>query len=346
LVPVVARLAGILFVVTDSSRKVTNSGAVERLQAWVREDFGVQLSSIYRVVHGADAAAEVWRGIAVDGSQYAVKWSGGGTDAGPLVTAHLAATGVPGILGPTKTRSGQLWSEREGRRLSLVPWISADRALDGGMTAQRWTSYGALLAKVHATEPAPALGAALLRDDYSNEGMAALTRSIDRRLRTARPADALEEELATTWKANYEVITGLLELSDELGRKLAAEDAPVVICHADPHLGNVLVGPADGVWLIDWDDAALAPREQDLMFVLGGMGEFGPQTAQERAWFFDGYGETQVDPTRLTYYRCARALEEVALWSEQVLQGPGREESLDFLRGVLSPAGLAVLALS
>jgi spectinomycin phosphotransferase len=61
---------------------------------------------------------------------------------------------------------------------------------------------------------------------------------------------------------------------------------------------------------------------------------------------FDGYGEIHVDPTRLTHYRCARALEDVALWSEQVLQGPDREESLDILRGVLSPAGLAVLALS
>lgn len=35
-------------------------------------------------------------------------------DAGPLVMSHFAAIGVPGILGPTKTRSGQLWSERGG----------------------------------------------------------------------------------------------------------------------------------------------------------------------------------------------------------------------------------------
>jgi hypothetical protein len=30
------------------------------------------------------------------------------------VMSHFAAIGVPGILGPTKTRSGQLWSERGG----------------------------------------------------------------------------------------------------------------------------------------------------------------------------------------------------------------------------------------
>jgi spectinomycin phosphotransferase len=89
---------------TDTFRDGANS-ADERLQAWVREDFGVQLSSIDRVEHGADATAEVWRGVAVDGSQHAVMWSGGGTDVGPLVTAHLAATGVPGVLGPIRALS-------------------------------------------------------------------------------------------------------------------------------------------------------------------------------------------------------------------------------------------------
>jgi hypothetical protein len=78
------RVPGIRCVVTDNFRDGTNS-AHERLRAWVREDFGVQLSSIDRVGHGADTAAEVSRGIAVDRSQYAVIWSGGDTDAGPLV---------------------------------------------------------------------------------------------------------------------------------------------------------------------------------------------------------------------------------------------------------------------
>jgi hypothetical protein len=55
---VVAGLPGSLCVVTDTFRDGANS-ADERLQAWVREDFGVQLSSIDRVEHGADATAEV-----------------------------------------------------------------------------------------------------------------------------------------------------------------------------------------------------------------------------------------------------------------------------------------------
>jgi len=41
---------------------------------------------------------------------------------------------------------------------------------------------------------------------------------------------------------------------------LAPGVTPTTVCHTDPHLGNVLVGPGRA-WLIDWDDAALSTRE-------------------------------------------------------------------------------------
>ncbi|TDO43068.1 hypothetical protein EV643_1191, partial [Kribbella sp. VKM Ac-2527] len=57
-------------------------------------------------------------------------------------------------------------------------------------------------------------------------------------------------------------------------------------------------------------------------------------------------GDTTLDQHAITYYRNARALEDVALWAEQAITGPDREESLDILKGVLGPHGLAVFALS
>jgi spectinomycin phosphotransferase len=63
-----------------------------------------------------------------------------------------------------------------------------------------------------------------------------------------------------------------------------------VICHADPNLGNVLMGD-EGVWLLDWDDAVTGPREQDLLFVLdGGVLAFAPVTAAQTGAFLTGYG--------------------------------------------------------
>lgn len=96
---------------------------------------------------GADAAAELWRGASASGAPYAVKWSGGGTPAGLLAAVHLVERGVPGVVAPMPGRSGRLWTERESRRLFLLPWVSGVRALDDGMSAQHWVSFGEMRAQ-------------------------------------------------------------------------------------------------------------------------------------------------------------------------------------------------------
>jgi spectinomycin phosphotransferase len=334
--------------------------AGETLRAWVRADFGVDLTSIDGVGHGADEEAELWRGVSVDGAPYAVKLSGGGTPAGLVVSAQLAEQGVPGVVGPVPTRHGPLWSERQGRRLSVVPWVSDDRALGGGMSPGHWASYGALLAKVHATAVSDSLAALLPREDHTHERMASAVRALDRRLHEpvdvpvdepARdgPADHLTRALAEEWCAAAGLVSTLLALADSLGRELRTRHTPGVLCHGDPHLGNVLIGPDERVWLIDWDDAVLAPRERDLMFVIGGVLAFAPVTPLEQSWFFDGYGAADLDLTRLAYHRCTRALEDLASPAAQVLDvhrltQPERLDALNIVRGVLSPTGLVSLA--
>lgn len=81
------------------------------LQDWLHDDHGLDVVELTRVQGGADLAAEVWKVKASADPEsrqgvrsYAVKWSGGGTDAGPLVSAELAAAGVPGVAGPVRTR--------------------------------------------------------------------------------------------------------------------------------------------------------------------------------------------------------------------------------------------------
>lgn len=323
---------------------------VTRLRGWVREDFGIDLVALGPVGHGADDAAELWRGVATDGRAYAVKLSGSGTPAGLLLSAHLARRGVAGVPAPVLSQHGQPWAVREGRRLSVGPWVSDDRALAGGMTAARWSAYGALLAAVHAAEITDEVAEILPREGHMHEHM----RSAAGRLQDAlaSPADALASSFVVEWHrdAGGARVSTLLAHADRLGPLLRSREAPALICHGDPHLGNLLVGKGDGVWLVDWDDAVLAPRERDLMFVLDGVLAFAPVTAQEQAWFFDGYGPAHVDSDRLAYYRCVRALEDVidpATWVLDATRSePERREALDIVRGVLSPRGLVRLALT
>jgi spectinomycin phosphotransferase len=121
------------------------------------------------------------------------------------------------------------------------------------------------------------------------------------------------------------MIVELVERAYRLGRRLAAVPAPQVLCHADLHTWNVLAGPGQDLWIADWDEAVLAPRERDLMFVVGGIGH-GLVRPQDTAAFLEGYGEVDPDPDLLAYYRCAWAVQDVAAYAEQVLLDPGAGE--------------------
>jgi spectinomycin phosphotransferase len=275
-----------------------------------------------------------------------------------MVSVHLAEQGVAGVIPPMMSRQDQPWSDRERHRLSVVPWVSETRALEGAMSPVHWRSYGALLAKVHATAVTDALARSLPREDHTHDQVASAARTLDSSLRltaedpaaAGRKVDGLVRSLAQEWCRGDRVST-LLDQADRLGRDLQAQKSSSVVCHGDPHLGNVLIGRDERVWLIDWDDAVMAPRERDLMFILGGVLAFAPVTRQQQSWFFEGYGSTDIDPIRLAYYRCARALEDLACPAAQVVDlkrftDSERSDALSIVRGVLSPTGLVDLALA
>ncbi|MGW1344237.1 phosphotransferase enzyme family protein [Kribbella sp. NPDC002412] len=307
------------------------------MRRWLLEDFGLDVIELAPIAHGADVAAQVWRAPTV-ANTYAVKWSAAGTNTGHQAAAYLADSGVDGVPELVRTVDSGLWSFHGKKRLTVTPWIDGARAAETGLTTEQWTQYGVLLRRVHDAEPPERLRNALPTRSPVDARIPQLAEQIDARLTTEPPEDELEEELAAVWKEHEDTIATLLNgrPPEPSGRR--------VVCHADPHLGNVLVN--DRVHLIDWDDVVLAPPEQDLMFMLGGMGPLGPTTAEQRAAFFSGYGDHEPDPDAVTYYRHARAVEDVVLWAEQAITGPDREDSLSILSGVLGPGGLAHLATS
>ncbi|SCF15532.1 spectinomycin phosphotransferase [Micromonospora coriariae] len=326
--------------IEDATRQVTG---------WVRTDFGLDLTRVDEVTHGADQHARLWLAHAADGNRYAVKLSGGGTPAGLVVTAHLAGQGVPGIPAPLRTRDERLYADRGGHRLSVVPWVSDQRALDGPMTDAHWRAYGELLAAVHAVPVTDELVRLLPRGGVTYPGIVAATRATAERLREPGPADPAGPpvaELAAVWAAVADQVSTLGGAVERLAA--GQRDRPVVVCHGDPHLGNLLLGPDGQVWLIDWDDAVLAPPECDLMFVTDGVLAFAPVTAEQRAAVLAGYGSVDINPVGLAWFLAVRALDDLSDWTRQALDPDAdaahRAMAARIVRGLVSPVGLVTLA--
>ncbi|MET9313687.1 phosphotransferase [Kribbella sp. NPDC003505] len=302
------------------------------LRKWLLADFGLDVVELTPVADGADIAAQVWRASTAT-NVYAVKWSGAGTNTGHQVAAFLADSGLPGVPEMIRTVEGGLWSVHAKKRLTITPWIDGPRAARTGLTDEQWSEYGALLRRVHDAEPPQRLRDALPKHSHIDARTPALAVEVRTRLET--PEGEVEEELAAVWKQYDHIIEDLLT------NRPPAPTGPRVVCHGDPHLGNVLI--RDGLHLIDWDDVIFAPREQDLMFMLGGMGDVGPTTTDQLDAFLAGYGPHTVDQEAVHYYRHVRAFEDVVGWSHQAITGPEEPYALQVTKGILT-TGLAALA--
>ena len=106
---------------------------------------------------------------------------------------------------------------------------------------------------------------------------------------------------------------------------LRAREHEFVLCHADFHTGNILYGGEGRLYIVDWDDPLLAPKERDLMFVSGTAGSSVGYTPEQERLFYQGYGETAFDLPALTYYQYD--------WAAQDLGDFGRRIFLDAQAG-------------
>jgi spectinomycin phosphotransferase len=84
------------------------------------------------------------------------------------------------------------------------------------------------------------------------------------------------------------------------------------------------------------------------MFVGGGLGGNNRSPQEEESLFYQGYGQTRFDPIALTYYRCERIIEDIAVYCEQLfLSDAGGADRLSALENVKSnfrPNGAIAIA--
>ena len=297
--------------------------STDAIVAAVRSRDGIPAAGLAFLPIGHDSSAWVYRVHADDGGDYFLKVrSGPVNEAGLRVSRYVQDRGVTQVVAPIPTVGGELWAGVDGFTLTLYPFIDGRTGMDGGMAERHWTTFGAVLARVHAMRLAPELAGRMRRESYTPAWSDVVWR-VDAHIAGRTFEDPAERELAELWSARRTEIQGLVERAEALGERLRAAALPLVLCHADAHTANVLIDTSDRIWIVDWDETVLAPRERDLMFVVGGISAtlVGPR---EEGWFFRGYGATAVDVLALAYYRYAWAVNDIGAYGEQALLLPGR----------------------
>ena len=293
------------------------------LRACLAANYGLDVEHVRFLPLGHDVAAAVYRVSTGDGEEYLAKVRFGVVDEPALaVPRALLDAGIEPVLAPLRTRSGVLWSPLTARPRTVVvlyPFVRGENAVVAGLTAAQWRTFGATLRAIHDLAPSGELRRGLREETFAL-GSAALVRRLSVTVAEGQ-FTGVAERFAAFSRAREGRIAQVLARAEALAGTLRRRSFAFVPCHADIHAANILAGEDGRIWLIDWDGPMFAPRERDLLFVIGSR-IARPVASHEEAWFFAGYGPVEIDPEALIYYRYERIIEDIGEFGRSVLEDP------------------------
>ena len=314
--------------------------SIRELADAVRTAYGIDATAC-EFVPGYDMRAASYAVAAADGRWFAKVRFGPVPDAALEVSRALVDAGISNVLGPSRTLTSALSHPMgDGRSLVVYPFVAGRNAVAAGMTADQWRAFGATLRAVHDSR-FEAQFAGHLPAERFRLPPAATVRAV-LALEPALPSPAADR-LCAHLVENGERIGSMVERAEELGARLRHRPFERVLCHAD-HAANILVADDGRILLVDWDGPMLAPRERDLLFVIGSRIARAVEPHEE-AWFFAGYGRVDVDREAIVYYRYERILEDIGEFGTSVLTEPdvpqaSREAQVALAVSFFAPGGI------
>jgi spectinomycin phosphotransferase len=320
----------------------------ERIAAFLRAQYGLRVVQVTFLPLGADRNTTVYRVLADEGRLYFLKLRSGFFDETSVALPRfLSEHGIAQIIAPLTNKSGQPWARLNDFIAILYPFVEGRDGYEIALSARQWADFGTTLKAIHTAGVPPALTAHIQQETYSSQWRVTVRKFL---VRTANEtfADPVAARLALFLQARRAEILDLVSRAERLALALQARSPEYIVCHSDLHAGNILMTASGSLYIVDWDNPILAPKERDLMFIGGG--QFGnvrtPQ--EEETLFYQGYGQTQLDAYALAYYRYERIVEDIAAFCEQLLlnddSAKDREQSLRYLISNFLPGNTMAIA--
>ena len=319
----------------------------EQLIACLRDAYGLHVSQIAFLPIGNDVNTAVYRVVADDATPYFLKLRSGAFDDVIVAIPHLLrAQGITQIIAPLATRAGTLWTRLDAFAVILSPFVAGRNGFAAPLSDRQWIELGGALRDIHTAVVPDALRQRIPHETFSPHWRDAV-RAFQTQAEETAFDDPIAAQMAAFLRAKRDTITDLVERAERLGNALRARSLDYVVCHADLHGANVLIDANDTLYIVDWDTLVVAPKERDLMFIGAGIGGAW-RDAREATLFYQGYGQTAIDPTALAYYRYERIIEDIAEYCARILltegDGADRAKGLRQFTGQFLPNRVIAIA--
>lgn len=281
--------------------------------------YGIKVETLSFLALGADIDASVYKAQTYDKSSYFIKVKRGhALNIGVSLQTLLYNGGIQHIIAPIRGHKGQTTHNIDDFTLIVYPFIEGQDGFSVELTSNQWVTLGKALRKVHEFNLPALLKDKITRESYSSKWRNAV-RSIYTRIDTeSLVTDEIGTKLLTFMQNRKDIIQRLVDHAEYLAEKSQKQSPEFVLCHSDIHAGNVLIANDGTLYIVDWDHPIMAPKERDLMFIGGGVGNVWSNPHEEEL-FYEGYGKTDINRDILAYYRHERIVEDIAIYSQQLL---------------------------
>ena len=259
----------------------------------------------------------------------------------------LHHAGIKQVILPLRTLNDYPTQRLDNYTLIVYPFIQGQDAFTRALTNEQWLTLGKTLRQIHDIEVPSPIQHRIRQEAYSPQWRESVRRHYAQ-MEDEPLEDNIALKLRTFMKENALAIHRVVDRAEQLAQQLRNESSKFVLCHSDIHGGNVLIDDNADIYLVDWDEPIMAPKERDLMFIGGGVGNVWNKAYEEKL-FYQGYGKTEINRIILAYYRHERIVEDIALYGQDLLfttsGGKNRLEMYQHFIAMFEPNGVVDIAL-
>lgn len=273
----------------------------ERLRACLYDQYDLSPATLEFLPRGHDFSAGVYRIVSKQGAAYLLKvTSRPKYEPRYLIPGLLSDQGITSVVASIPTTNGSLWTQVQNWTVAVYPFIEGSTGLPV-MKQEHWKETGSIFSRIHQVV-LPSIGfESLCKETFNPTEYVQWVRDFEAEHAHSIGKDATERVFLSYWKDHRSTIRSVLISLEKLAEVLQSMTLPHVICHADLHANNLICDHAGNVFVIDWDEVMLAPKERDFIFV-----------RQPHAdMFFQGYGDVEIDWRVLTYYLWERVVQDL-----------------------------------
>lgn len=318
----------------------------ELIISQLQDEYSLSIAELTFLPLGADQGTAVYRVGAGDGTAYFLKLRKGFEEITVTVPLFLRSLGIQEIIAAIQTKAGQGWVDFGEYTIILYPFIEGKNGFETQLSNDLKRTLGAAFKGIHSAKVPADLRQQIPKENFSPKYRESM-KSFQAQVENHTFDEPVASKLADFMKSKRAEINHIIERADKLALEVQSQSLGFVLCHTDIHGGNILIcrvgqlpHPTEKIYIVDWDNPLLAPKERDLMFIGGGIDEIW-KTKRDETVFYEGYGKTEINIAALAYYRYERIIVDLVEFCDQLLMtkegGADREQAYQWFTSNFEP---------